>query len=114
VSTPASSLDVASKWRNVWGVVAFLIPTARDETFSRAMSESRKKSELAGQSERSQRGSTLVIPGAGVHEPLRNGPVPRLRFILLLACERARRTTAVTGPPPRNYDFRIRVIGGSG
>jgi len=25
-----------------------------------------------------------------------------------------RRTTAVTGPPPKGYDFKIRVIGGSG
>jgi hypothetical protein len=27
---------------------------------------------------------------------------------------RFRITTAVTGPPPKNYDFKTRVIGGSG
>jgi hypothetical protein len=41
--------------------------------------------------------STNVIPRRAIDEPLLSG-----------------RTTAVTEPPPENYDFKTRVIGGFG
>jgi hypothetical protein len=55
---------------------------------------------LSSQSSRSLvRSMTILLPATKT-------PVGSHWFCL------SRRTTAVTGPPPRNYDFKTRVIGG--